>query len=193
MSFSGNRPSTERLLRPFPSGGTQSRPGRRRFWIGGGLAVLLVLGAIWPIRGVEVRSDGRCLLFLPLAEGEHLELTWRHSVDHIRVRDVFTRRRDGLFLLASHQPYFAAGLGEIPGRGRVVGTAAHGLAIVDMDERLERLPLRIGSEEVAHTLLHRGRAYDLSARYPHLAVELRAARRAWLSWWLAAPQELRPL
>jgi hypothetical protein len=175
------------------SDGTKQHRSGQPFWFWGTTALLLVLGATWPVDGIEVLSDERCLLFLPLGEGERLELTWRHSVDHILVRDIFTRRRDALHLLASYSPYFAAGLGEIPGRGRVVAAAEHGLAIVDINERIERLPLRVGSVEVAHTLYHRGRAYNLSARYAHCAVELRVARRAWLLWRSACPRELPPL
>ena len=114
------------------------------------LAVAAVL-ALWPVAGVEVDAGGRCLLFLPLGDGEPLDLTWRHSVDGILVRDRFTRHGGTLYLTASYMPFFAAGLGDIAGRGRVVGTDRHGLAIVDLDEPMAAgLPLRVGSPEVAH-------------------------------------------
>jgi len=138
-----------------------------------------------PMAGVEVDAGGRCLLFLPLADGEPLDLTWRHSVDGILVRDRFTRHAGTLYLTASYMPWFAAGLGDIAGRGQVVGTTHHGLAIVNLDEPLAGgLPLRVGSPDVAHTLHHRGRRYDLSARVPHRSVRLRAARRSRAAGWL---------
>jgi hypothetical protein len=148
-----------------------------------GLATASV-GLLWPVTGVEVRSAGRCLLFLPLADGEPLDLTWRHSVDGILVRDRFTQRAGSLVLTASYMPFFAAGLGEIAGRGHVVGTADHGLAIVDLEEPLpDGLPLRVGGAQVAHTLQHRGQHHNLSARVPHQRVGLSAVRRSRLDAW----------
>ena len=139
---------------------------------------------LWPVVGVEVVADGRCLLFLPLAEGEPLDLTWRHSVDGILVRDRFTRDGGLLLLSASYTPFFAAGLGEITGRGRVVGTAGQGLAIVDLNEPLpDGLPLRVGGPDVAHRLHHRGRRHDLSIRAAHRLLRLQVARRSRLHAW----------
>jgi hypothetical protein len=145
-----------------------------------GAAVVLLC----PVVGVEVATDGRCLLFLPLADGEPLDLTWRHSVDGILVRDRFTRDGGVLLLSASYTPFFAAGLGEITGRGRVVGTEGQGLAIVDLNEPLpDGLPLRVGSPDVAHRLHHRGRHYDLSIRAAHRLVRLQVARPSRLDAW----------
>jgi hypothetical protein len=85
-------------------------------------------------------------------------------------------------------PYFAAGLGEIPGRGRVVGTDGHGLAILDLNEPLAGgLPLRVGSPAVAHTLHHRGQYHDLSASMSHQRVLIRAARRPRIEVWRCGP------
>ncbi len=148
------------------------------------LALLAASAMLWPLVGVEVNGADTCRLFLPLREGEPLELSWRHSVDGILVRDVFTRRAQTLYLNASYNPYFAAGLGEVPGRGRVVGTENHGLAIIDINEPMQRLVLRVGGAEVAHTLRHRRNAHNLSARCPRQRVELSIARRPlFYRWW----------
>jgi hypothetical protein len=87
-------------------------------------------------------------------------------------------------LSASYTPFFAAGLGEITGRGRVVGTDGHGLAIVDLNEPLPYgLPLRVGGPDVSHGLQHRGRRHDLSMRAAHRLVRLQVARRPRLGAW----------
>ncbi|AEB12321.1 DUF1850 domain-containing protein [Marinithermus hydrothermalis] len=146
-----------------------------------GVGLLLGLGALAFFlgvqRGVWVEVDGRGVLFLPLKEEERFALSWVHSVDGIRVWDVFEYREGRVYLVETRTPYFAAGLGEVPGRGRVVGMAGHALAIVGIDEPLEGWVLRIGSPEVRHTLHHRGCAYDLSARYAHRRLTFRPGVR----------------
>jgi hypothetical protein len=79
------------------------------------MSALMAISLLWPVAGVQVRDGGRCLLFLVLREGEPLELAWRHSVAGIQVRDVFTRRGGTLYLEGTFTPFFAAGLGEVPG------------------------------------------------------------------------------
>ncbi len=144
----------------------------------------LVAALLWPLAGVAVLAGQRCVLFLPLAQGEPLALTWRHSVAGIEVRDVFTRRGATLYLLKSHTPWLAAGLGEVPGRGRLVGTSGHGLAILDIDEPMAGLPLRVGSTPVDHRLHHRGRVYGLSTEFAGQRLDLGV--RNWpraRAWW----------
>jgi hypothetical protein len=157
--------------------------------VGGALGAFLLF-SIWPQAGLRVQDSGDCLLFLPLGEGEPLELSWRHSVDGILVRDRFTSRGGVLTLTASHQPFFAAGLGGIQGRGRIVGTAGHGLAILDMDEPIASLPLRVGTIEVAHSLRHRGQIHDLSRDYAHRRIELSVINGPRLWSWLTCPRRL---
>jgi hypothetical protein len=156
----------------------------------GGALAALILFLIWPQAGLRVQDRGGCLLFLPVREGEPVELSWRHSVDGILVRDRFTNRGGVLTLTGSQQPFFAAGLGEIQGRGRVVGTGGHGLAILDMDEPIPRLPLRVGVTEVAHSLRHRGLVHDLSRDYARRRVELSVDDGPRLWSWLTCPRRL---
>jgi hypothetical protein len=138
----------------------------------------------WPIHGLEVRTDEGCVLFLPLRKGEAVELIWRHSVDGIEVRDRFQRRGDMLTLVSSQTPYFASGLGQIRGRGRVVDAGGHALAVIDIDEPVDPLPLRVGSAEVGHRLHHRGRDHDLSRGFAGRRLLLGVTPRPRASaWW----------
>ncbi len=136
------------------------------------------------MHGLEVRADEDCVLFLPLRDGEAVELIWRHSVDGIEVRDRFRRRGGLLYLTSSRTPYFASGLDQIPGRGRVVDAGRHALAVVDIDEPVDPLPLRVGGAEVAHRLHHRGRDHDLSRHFAGQRLLLDVTGRARASVWL---------
>ena len=110
-------------------------------------------------------EDGRELLSLPLARDPSWVLLWNHSVTGILVRD-FYRYEDGRMLLTdSHTPAFDAGLGHIPGRGRLESDGANGYWIRDIDEPVpgDRYWLRVGSERVDHRIVHAGRTYSLSA------------------------------
>ena len=134
----------------------------------------------WPVPGLLLRVAGRPVAWLPLAEGERLEVTWAHSVSEIPVREVFRFRGGRLLFTETHNPWFAAGLGEVPGRGRVVAEAGHAVAIVGIDEPAEGLVFRLGAPGVDHTLWHRGRPYHLSRCFPHERLSWKLVRRPWL-------------
>jgi hypothetical protein len=93
-------------------------------------------------------------------------LVWTHSVKGFEVEDCFRQDRGVLMLERSHQPDFAAGLGEIPGRGTVVSDGAGGYWIEGIDAVLpgDALPLRIGTAAVNHRLRIEDREWSLSAR-----------------------------
>jgi hypothetical protein len=148
----------------------------------GGFALFCVALA-WPLHGLEVRAEDGCGLFLPLREGETVELVWRHSVDGIEVRDRFARGGERLYLIASEAPYFASGLGEVAGRGRVVDAGDHALAIIGIRESVDPLPLRVGGPAVGHRLRHRGREYALSRRFAGERVMLEVRRRPLVFAW----------
>lgn len=128
-------------------------------------------------------ADGRELLSLSLAHDPSWVLVWNHSVTGILVRD-FYRYEDGRMLLTdSHTPAFDAGLGHIPGRGRLESDGAGGYWIRDIDEPVpdNRYWLRVGSERVDHRIVHDGRTVSLSALAAgdrvRLAIETAEARR----------------
>jgi len=131
----------------------------------------------WPRPGLCLFVGERPVAWLALREGEELELTWVHSVSGIPVREVFRYQDGTLYLVETHNPWFAAGLGEVPGRGRVVAEEGHAVAIVDIDEPALDLVFRLGSPEVDHTLWHRGRPYRLSRCFPHERLSWRLVRR----------------
>ena len=69
-----------------------------------------------------------------------------------------------MILTDSHTPAFDAGLGHIPGRGRLESDADHGYWIRDIDEAVpgNAYALRVGSEEVNHRILYQNEIYSLS-------------------------------
>jgi hypothetical protein len=102
-------------------------------------------------------------------------LVWTHSVKGFEVEDCFRQDAGVLMLERSHQPDFAAGLGEIPGRGKVVSDGAGGYWIEGIDAVLpgDALPLRIGTAAVNHRLRIGEREWSLSARAPGARAILR--------------------
>jgi hypothetical protein len=93
-------------------------------------------------------------------------LVWTHSVKGFEVEDCFRQDSGVLMLERSHQPDFAAGLGDIPGRGRVVSDGVGGYWIEGIDAVLpgDALPIRIGTARVNHRLRIGEREWNLSER-----------------------------
>lgn len=91
-------------------------------------------------------------------------VAWNHSVTGILVRDFYAVEAGIMTLVGSHTPSFDAGLGHIPGRGRVVSDANHGYWIMDINEVVpgNRYLLRVGSENVNHRIIHEETTYSLS-------------------------------
>jgi len=128
--------------------------------------------------------EGVGQLRIPVRDGEKVELAWVHSVSAIPVREVFVVRGGELVLMETHNQWFAAGLGEVAGRGRTVAEANHAVAIVDINEPSNGLILRIGSPGIHHTLKLGGFSCDLSALAPHKRAlfEVIKLPRSW-GWW----------
>lgn len=141
------------------------------------LGALLLAWALWPTDVLEVSVEGVGTLRYPVRTGERVELTWIHSVSAIPVREVFEVRGGDLWLMETHNPWFAAGLGEIAGRGRTVSEEGHAVAIVDINERADGMVLRIGSPEIHHTLIVGGRRCDLSRLAPHARARFEVVAR----------------
>ena len=115
---------------------------------------------------VGVWGTERALLELDLSRNPTWEVRWNHSVAGFTVRDVY-RYEDGEMLLsATHAPDFAAGLGHIPGRGRLESDGAGGYWIRGIDEAVpgDRYLLRVGAPRVDHRVVHAGVTYSLSAQ-----------------------------
>ena len=144
------------------------------------LAGVGLLLASWPVPGMLLQIDARPVAWLPLENGEDLELTWVHSVSGIPVREVFRYQDGTLYFEETHNPWFAAGLGEVPGRGRVVSEAGHAVAIVGIHEPAWDFVFRLGAPEIDHTLWYRGRPLRLSRCFPHARLSWEKVRRPWL-------------
>ncbi len=147
------------------SAGTAGRSGTVR-------AALVLLGlapAAAPAGEVTLRvtdAAGTEILAMEMAHETRWCLVWTHSVRGFEVEDCFRQDAGVLMLERSHQPDFAAGLGDIPGRGRVVSDGAGGYWIEGIDAVLpgDALPIRIGTARVNHRLRIGEREWNLSDR-----------------------------
>lgn len=123
-----------------------------------------------------VQSDkGAEIGRLALNEGDAVCLSWAHSVTGGAVADCFENRAGALWLARSYLHDFAAGLGEVPGRGRLLPAQGGGYWIVDIDEPIpdNALRLRVGSPSVGHVLWNAAHRLDLSAKAAGARVTLR--------------------
>lgn len=107
---------------------------------------------------------GNTLVSLPVNEQEQWCLLWNHSVAGFVVSDCFRNDSGVMQLYSSHQPDFAAGLGDMEGRGTVVADPRGGYLITDIGEPIpdNTLTVRLGSLAVDHRLLYRGKEISLS-------------------------------
>lgn len=124
--------------------------------VGGGLA--------WATPTLVVEDDaGEVLVRLDLTAPTWI-LRWNHSVTGIVVSDYYALQNGVMMLTDSHTPAFDAGLGHIPGRGRLETAPNHGYWIVDIDEPVpgNGYWLRVGSPSVDHRIVHNGTTYSLS-------------------------------
>lgn len=149
-------------------------------------ALLFLFFVLQPVEFLSVDIDTVGSLRYPVKNGERIELTWVHSVSSIPVREVFEVRDGRLWLMETHNPWFAAGLGEIAGRGRTVADPDHGIAIVDINEDADGMILRIGSPGIHHTLLINKNICDLSRLAPHKRARFEVVSKPRIWGWLGA-------
>lgn len=107
-------------------------------------------------------------------EGEWC-LVWNHSVQGFPVTDCFRMQKGQLMLDTTHTPDFAAGLGHISGRGRLVSDDTHGYRIVEMQVPISNnhLWLRVGAPSVNHRIEVGARLVSLSDLAADQLVEIR--------------------
>ena len=112
---------------------------------------------------VSTWDTGRVLLELGLSGDPHWEIRWNHSVAGFLVRDFYRYEGGDMLLTATHTPDFAAGLGHIPGRGRLISDSKGGYWIREIDEVVpgNRYLLRVGAKRVDHRIFHAGVVYSL--------------------------------
>lgn len=119
-------------------------------------------------------KDGQAVAELPF-EGAEICLTWAHSVTGGAVADCFAAQDGRLMLVSSFLHDYAAGLGEVAGRGRVIPAEGGGYWIVGICEAMPTggLPLRVGPARVGHKLTGAAGVIDLSALAANTLVTLR--------------------
>lgn len=115
---------------------------------------------------LTIAAPDRVLYSVDVAEGQEWCLRWFHSVTHGKVADCFVNDHGHMMLEKSYLHDFAAGLGEVLGRGHLVNAEGRGYWIEDIDERIsdDTLILRVGHKQVAHHVTIGDRDLRLSDR-----------------------------
>lgn len=113
---------------------------------------------------VETRK-GVLLAEIAFDEGQELCLSWSHSVTGGAVADCFENRKGKMILTRSYLHDFAAGLGEVAGRGALRSAQGGGYWIDGIDEQIHgnALRLQVGAPHVDHKLRGQNRTLHLSA------------------------------
>lgn len=151
-----------------------TRPGIAAAVCASGLVLLLMAAArLMPetvVLNVTLAEDDTPVLTLPLVPEERFTLHYYHSVENAPIWEVHSMDASGMiFIEEERYEKFGAGMGKLPGVGRMVRKGAHE-AIVDMHHPVGPFVLRVGSPGVAHTLIWRDRRFNLSERFPHRRV-----------------------
>ena len=149
--------------------------------IGGGLlALLLSVSGGTALADVLVVShfDGRVIARVAAPEGTGWCILWNHSVKGFPVSDCYENRAGRMVLVNSQQPDFAAGLGHIPGRGRLESDGKGGYRILDINEPVpgDAYVLRPGAGAVDHRLMIDGTVLSLSAIAPRARIRIALVR-----------------
>ncbi|MFN2358459.1 MAG: DUF1850 domain-containing protein [Desulfotignum sp.] len=138
--------------------------------------VLLLVPVTWlmsPV-GLELRitpvQEEFPILVLPMEPDERFTLHYVHSVENTPIWEEHSMDKTGtLYIEEERYEKFGAGMGKMPGVGRMVTKGNHE-AIVDMHMPVGNFVLRVGSTGVNHTIIWRGRQFNLSEKVPHRAV-----------------------
>ncbi len=143
-----------------------------------GLVLILGVAAALTPAGLELRitpvQENAPLLALPIEPGERFTIRYYHSVENAPIWETHSADRKGcLFIEEERYLKFGAGMGKMPGVGRMVRRGPYEV-IEAMHYKLGDFILRIGSPGVDHTLLWRKKAVNLSRIAPHQAVRVSA-------------------
>ena len=144
--------------------------------------------SVTPIRG------GAPLVVLPLEAGEPFTIHYYHSVENAPIWEVHSLDAAGrLFIEQERYEKFGAGMGKMPGIGRMVKQGPYEV-IENMHMPTGDFVLRIGSPGVNHTVIWRDTRTNLSAMAPHVAVKFSARPVSWLyrTWRRLWPHEATP-
>ena len=172
---------------------------RKPIILAGLLLVLVVTTSTLQLPGgLELRvtpvKGGAPLLVLPLEAGEPFTIHYYHSVENAPIWEVHSLDASGrLFIEKERYRKFGAGMGKMPGVGRLVTRGPYE-EIDDMHMPTGDFVLRIGSPGVDHTVIWRGTRTNLSALAPHTAVQFSASPVSWLhqAWRRLLPHSATP-
>ena len=143
---------------------------------------------ITPVQG------GAPLLVLPLEAGEPFTIHYYHSVENAPIWEVHSLDPSGrIFIEEEHYLKFGAGMGKMPGVGRMVKRGPYEV-ITEMHMLAGDFVLRIGSPGVDHTVIWRGTRTNLSSIAPHVAVQFSAVPVSWpyRAWRRVFPHRATP-
>ncbi len=116
------------------------------------LAAALVAAGPAAAGSLTVWSDGATVAEAPLPEGAEWCLSWNHSVTGGAVADCFVNEDGTMVLERSYLHDFAAGLGDVPGRGTIRPAAEGGYWIEGIHEVVDPLVLRVGRPSTDHRI-----------------------------------------
>ena len=123
---------------------------------------------IQPVKG------GPPVLVLPMRVGERFTLHYYHSVENAPIWEEHSLDKNGtIFIEEERYLKFGAGMGRMPGVGRMVYRAPFEV-IEDMHMPTGNFILRIGSPGVDHTIIWRETRTNLSSLAAHVAVQFSA-------------------
>jgi hypothetical protein len=163
-----------------------------------GLVLAMLLAAGLKTGGLELRVDpvkgGDPLLVLPLEPDERFTIRYYHSVENAPIWETHSVDRQGrIFIEEERYLKFGAGMGRMPGVGRMVMRGPYEV-IEDMHLPTGNFILRVGSPGVDHTVIWRGVETNLSAKAPHTAVRFsaRPVSRLYRAWRRELPHAATP-
>ncbi len=141
------------------------------------LVLFLLAGALMPggleLRITPVKGD-RPLMVIPMRVNERFTIRYYHSVENAPIWETHSVDRSGrIYIEEERYLKFGAGMGHMPGFGRMVHRAPYEV-IENMHMPTGDFVLRIGSPGVNHTVIWRGIERNLSAVAPHVAVRFHA-------------------
>ena len=121
-------------------------------------------------------GGGEPLLVVPVRPGERFVLHYIHSVDGTPVWETHGIGRDGTIYIEEERfVILGAGMGHWEGHGSL--TSRDGQQVIEnIHEPVGDFVLRIGSESVGHTIIWRGKRFELSRHAAGRAVTISTAR-----------------
>lgn len=109
-------------------------------------------------------GSNEIILRAPLDYDQSFVIRYIHSVNRSPVFEVFEAKRgEGLVLKETYFNMFGAGMGHWEGHGKLV-QEGRWIKIKNINQTLGSFILRVGSQEVAHTILLGEKEWNLSQR-----------------------------